>query len=52
MNSCSGISPDLLRIDAAAEAERIQGWIRQIVLQQFKRKGAVGMSPAAASRTI
>jgi len=41
MNSCSDISPDLLRIDAAAEAARIQSWIRQVVLQQFKRKGAV-----------
>lgn len=53
MNSCSGISPDLLRIDAAAEAERIQGWIRQIVLQQFKRKGAVvGVSGGIDSAVV
>lgn len=32
---------DLLRIDTAAEAERIIGGIRDIVLTQFRRKGVV-----------
>lgn len=34
-------SPDLLRIDASAETERIGEKIRNIVLKQFRRKGAV-----------
>ncbi len=32
---------DLLRIDAAAEADRIATGIREIILSQFRRKGAV-----------
>ncbi len=36
-----GVSPDVLRIDAAGETERIAAGICDIVLRRLKRKGAV-----------
>ena len=41
MSVLSVRSTDLLRIDAAAETDRIGLAIREIVLSQFRRKGAV-----------
>lgn len=41
MTPCSTISPSALRIDAAAETERIVAGIRRVVFRQWKRRGAV-----------
>src|ERR1700720_4301222 len=41
MSALSAPATDLLRIDAAAETDRIGLAIRDIVLSQFRRKGAV-----------
>jgi NAD+ synthase len=41
MSTSLMISPDILKIDAAAEIERIAASIRETVLGQCKRKGAV-----------
>ncbi len=41
MSTSVAFSPDVLRLDAAQEAERIEQGIRRIVFGQFRRKGAV-----------
>lgn len=41
MSAATMITPDLLRLDAAAETERITANIKECVFSQFKRKGAV-----------
>lgn len=41
MTTSSLISPDILRIDPGVETDRIAASIREAVLGQFKRKGAV-----------
>lgn len=41
MSAICAVTPDLLKLDAAAEVERIENRIREIVFQQLKRKGAV-----------
>ncbi len=41
MTTSSSITPDILKIDAAAETDRIAASVREAVLGQCKRKGAV-----------
>jgi NAD+ synthase len=41
MTISSSITPDILKIDAAAETDRIAASVREAVLGQCKRKGAV-----------
>jgi NAD+ synthase len=49
----TAVSPDLLRIDAAGEAERIVAGIRDIVLRQLKRGGVVvGVSGGIDSAVV
>jgi NAD+ synthase len=53
MNSTHAISPDVLRIDAAKETERITAGIRHIVFDQLRRKGAViGVSGGIDSSVV
>ncbi|MBZ5581650.1 MAG: NAD(+) synthase [Acidobacteriia bacterium] len=48
-----GISPDILRIDAAGESERIVAGIRDIVFRRLKRQGAViGVSGGLDSSVV
>jgi NAD+ synthase len=48
-----GISPEVLRIDAAVETERIVAGIRNIVFRQLKRAGAVvGISAGIDSSVV
>ncbi len=37
----SSFSPELLKLDCAAEAERIGAWQKEAVLRRFKKKGVV-----------
>ncbi len=49
----AGVSQDVLRIDAAAETERIVEGIRHIVFRQLKRQGAViGVSGGIDSSVV
>jgi NAD+ synthase len=41
MSTSVAFSPDVLRLDAAREAERIEQGIRRIIFDRFRRKGAV-----------
>jgi NAD+ synthase len=41
MTSREVVSPKLLKLDSAKEADRIGGFIREVVLQRFRRKGIV-----------
>lgn len=53
MSICPTISPDALRIDAAAETGRIVAAIRAVVVQQWNRKGAViGVSGGVDSSVV
>jgi len=53
MSSCSTISPDVLQIDSGRETERIAASLREIVFNQFKRKGAVvGVSGGIDSSVV
>jgi len=53
MSSLSTISPDLLRLDASRETERIVARIRELVFNQLKRKGAViGVSGGIDSTVV
>jgi len=53
MNSCAAISPDVLHIDAVRETERIVAAIRDVVFNQFRRKGAViGVSGGIDSSVV
>jgi NAD+ synthase len=53
MSAKPAVSPDLLRIDAAGEAGRIVAGIREIVLGQLKRGGAVvGVSGGIESAVV
>jgi NAD+ synthase len=53
MSAKPAISPDLLRIDAAGEAERIAAGIRDIVFGQLKRGGVViGVSGGIDSAVV
>lgn len=53
MGSSTMICPDILRIDAARETERITAGIRDLVLHQLKRKGAViGVSGGIDSSVV
>jgi NAD+ synthase len=53
MTAASSISPDLLRIDASSEAERIASGIRNIVFGQLKRQGAIiGVSGGIDSSVV
>lgn len=53
MNMQPAVSSDLLRIDPAAETERITGWIRETVFYQLRRKGAViGVSGGIDSSVV
>ncbi len=53
MASSTMICPDILRIDAAQEVERITAGIRDLVLHQLKRKGAViGVSGGIDSSVV
>jgi NAD+ synthase len=47
------VSADLLRLDAAAETERIAGWIRNTVFHDLRRRGAViGVSGGIDSSVV
>jgi len=49
----SAINSDVLKIDAAAEVERITEWIREVVFSQLKRSGAVvGVSGGIDSSVV
>lgn len=53
MKTQPAVSPDLLRLDPVAETERITGWIRETVLHQLRRKGAViGVSGGIDSSVV
>ncbi len=53
MSAVASISADVLRIDAAAETERIVVGIRDIVFRQLKRRGAVvGVSGGIDSSVV
>ena len=53
MSAKPAVSPDLLRIDAAGEAERIAAAIREIVFRQLKRGGVVvGVSGGIESSVV
>ena len=47
------VSPDILKIDAASEAERIAASIRELVFKKLRRKGAVvGVSGGIDSAVV
>jgi NAD+ synthase len=51
--STTVISSDVLRIDAAAECERIETWIRECVSKKLRRRGAVlGLSGGIDSSVV
>ncbi len=53
MNLPERFSPDSLRIDAEAEADRICGWLRRTVHDGMKRRGAVvGLSGGVDSSVV
>jgi len=53
MSTCSSLSPEVLRLDAGKEAERIEASIRELVFRQLKRKGAVvGVSGGIDSAVV
>ena len=53
MSTSTAISADILRIDPVRETERIVVAIRDIVLNQLKRKGAVvGVSGGIDSSVV
>jgi NAD+ synthase len=53
MTSSTASAPDLLRIDAASETERIAAAIRETIFQKFRRKGAVvGVSGGIDSAVV
>jgi NAD+ synthase len=53
MTTQSGISSDVLRLDPAAETERITAWIRNTVFHNFHRRGAViGVSGGIDSSVV
>jgi NAD+ synthase len=53
MSVCSPLAEDLLRMDAARETDRITAGIREMVLGQLKRKGAViGVSGGIDSSVV
>jgi NAD+ synthase len=53
MSALPNRPPDLLRIDAAAECERIENWIREAVGRTLHRKGAVlGLSGGIDSSVV
>jgi NAD+ synthase len=53
MSASLAFSPDVLRIDAAIETERIAAGIRSIVLRQWNRRGAViGVSGGVDSAVV
>ena len=53
MSASSAVSPDVLRIDAATETERIVAGIRDIVFRQLKRRGVViGVSGGIDSSVV
>ncbi len=53
MSTSMAISPDILKLDAAAEVDRITARIREIVFNQLKRRGAVlGVSGGIDSSVV
>jgi NAD+ synthase len=53
MSSISAVSPDLLRLDARLETDRIIAALRDLVFHQLKRKGAViGVSGGIDSSVV
>ena len=53
MTTRTMITPDVLRLDAARETERIAAWIRETVFHQLRRKGAViGVSGGIDSSVV
>jgi len=53
MNASPAVSPDILKIDAAAETERIAASIRDLVFNKLRRKGAVvGVSGGVDSAVV
>ena len=53
MSTTAAVSPEILRIDPAAETERITTSIREMVFQRLKRKGAVvGVSGGIDSSVV
>jgi NAD+ synthase len=53
MNASPAVYPDILKIDAAAETERIAASIRDLVFNKFRRKGAVvGVSGGVDSAVV
>jgi NAD+ synthase len=53
MKTQSTISADILRLDPAAETERVTTWIRDTVSQQLRRRGAViGVSGGIDSAVV
>lgn len=53
MKASPAVSPDILKIDAASEAERIAASIRELVFKKLRRKGAVvGVSGGIDSAVV
>jgi NAD+ synthase len=53
MTTHQGVSADILRLDAEAEAERITSWIRNTVFHNLRRRGAViGVSGGIDSSVV
>jgi NAD+ synthase len=53
MNASPAVYPDILKIDAAAETERIAASIRDLVFNKLRRKGAVvGVSGGVDSAVV
>lgn len=53
MTTQPGVSADILRLDAEAEADRITSWIRNTVFQNLRRRGAViGVSGGIDSSVV
>jgi NAD+ synthase len=53
MNAPAAVSPDILKIDPASEAERIAASIRDLVFKKLRRKGAVvGVSGGIDSAVV
>lgn len=53
MRTEPGVSADILRLDAEAEAERITSWIRNTVFHNLRRRGAViGVSGGIDSSVV
>jgi NAD+ synthase len=53
MTTQSSVSAEILRLDPAAETERITAWIRNTVFHNFRRKGAViGVSGGIDSSVV